>query len=40
MVDIGEKETTTREAIARGRVDMDAQTLTAVANSKTPKGDV
>ena len=40
MVDIGDKETTTREAIARGRVDMDAQTLTAVANSKTPKGDV
>ena len=40
MVDIGDKETTTREAIARGRVDMDAHTLTAVANSKTPKGDV
>jgi len=40
MVDIGDKETTTREAIARGRVDMDAKTLDAIDNSKTPKGDV
>ena len=40
MVDIGDKETTAREAVARGRVDMDLDTLDAIDNSITPKGDV
>lgn len=40
MVDIGDKEITAREAVARGRVDMDFKTLNAIGNATNPKGDV
>lgn len=40
MVDVGEKELTRREAVARGRVLMQPATLEAIRGAKTPKGDV
>ncbi len=40
MVDVGDKEVTRREAVARGRVVMSPQTLTAIRDQTTPKGDV
>ncbi|MDA1095939.1 MAG: cyclic pyranopterin monophosphate synthase MoaC [Chloroflexi bacterium] len=40
MVDVGSKLTTNREAVARGRVTMQPETLAAVRSNATPKGDV
>ena len=39
MVDTTEKSATTRRAIASGRVLMSAQTLQAIREHQTPKGD-
>lgn len=40
MVDVSEKEESTREAIARGSVYMKRETLKAIAEGKIKKGDV
>ena len=40
MVDVGDKETTRREAIAQGRIRMQAQTLERALAGDLPKGDV
>ncbi len=40
MVDVGEKETTAREAVARGYVVMEAATLQAIVEQQVAKGDV
>ncbi len=40
MVDVGDKDVTKREAVARGRVVMSQETLTAIREQATPKGDV
>jgi len=40
MVDVSSKDSTRREAIARGRVLMQAATLQAIRANATPKGDV
>ncbi|WP_370237794.1 MULTISPECIES: cyclic pyranopterin monophosphate synthase MoaC [Henriciella] len=39
MVDVGDKAVTQRTAIARGRVDMAADTLTLATSRDTRKGD-
>jgi cyclic pyranopterin monophosphate synthase len=39
MVDTSDKVTTTRNAIASARVLMSAETVTAVKDHRTPKGD-
>jgi cyclic pyranopterin monophosphate synthase len=40
MVDVGDKQPTVRNAVARGLVRMRPATLRAVLAGKTPKGDV
>ena len=40
MVDVGEKPITRRECVARGALNMSAQTLEAIAAGKVAKGDV
>lgn len=40
MVDVGEKERTSREAIAQGSVYMATATLAAIRDGAVPKGDV
>jgi cyclic pyranopterin monophosphate synthase len=40
MVDVSSKQSTEREAIARGSVYMRPETLTLIQKSKVPKGDV
>lgn len=40
MVDVGEKEITSREAIAQGEVRMSPATLAAIRDGDVPKGDV
>ncbi len=40
MVDVGDKDVTRREAVARGRVVMSPETLTAIREQTTSKGDV
>jgi cyclic pyranopterin phosphate synthase len=40
MVDVGGKPVTKRQAVARGRVFMQAATLSLVKKGKLPKGDV
>jgi cyclic pyranopterin phosphate synthase len=40
MVDVGEKPITRRECVARGAVRMARETLAAIAEGRTPKGDV
>jgi cyclic pyranopterin phosphate synthase len=40
MVDISEKETTSREAIASGKVFMKSSTLDMITEGRMPKGDV
>ena len=40
MVDVGSKSVTAREAVARGRVFMHAETLALVRSNDTKKGDV
>ncbi len=39
MVDTSKKEVTARRAVASGRVLMSPQTVTAIRNNRTPKGD-
>jgi cyclic pyranopterin phosphate synthase len=40
MVDVGEKEVTHREALARGQVRMKPETLNLILTGKATKGDV
>lgn len=40
MVDVGDKAVTRREAVARGRVEMQAETLQAIMAGEMGKGDV
>ena len=40
MVDVGHKETTSREAVAEGSVYMAPATLAAIREGAVPKGDV
>jgi len=40
MVDVGAKPVTSRECVARGAVQMAPETLAALAEGRTPKGDV
>jgi cyclic pyranopterin phosphate synthase len=40
MVDVSEKEVTSRTAVARGSIHMHAETLTLILESKIEKGDV
>ena len=40
MVDVGHKDTTTREAVAEGSVYMAPATLAAIRDGAVPKGDV
>lgn len=40
MVDVGEKPITRRECVASGAVRMAQATLAAIAEGRTPKGDV
>jgi cyclic pyranopterin phosphate synthase len=40
MVDVGEKAVTRRECVARAAVRMAPATLAAIAEGRTPKGDV
>jgi len=40
MVDVGDKETSTRQAIAEGRIRMQAGTLTHIRQGTHRKGDV
>lgn len=40
MVDIGEKPVTARQAVAKGRVVMEAKTLELLIQGNLPKGDV
>ena len=40
MVDVADKDVTSRSAIAQGTVQMEASTLAAIRDGKVPKGDV
>lgn len=40
MVDVGDKQVTSRTATAQGEVRMTAETLAAIVAGNTPKGDV
>ena len=40
MVDVGDKQITQREAVARGEVRMQPSTLAAIRDGDVPKGDV
>jgi len=40
MVDVGAKPVTSRECVARGAVQMAPETLAALVEGRTPKGDV
>lgn len=40
MVDVSDKKTTTRQAIAKGKVTMAAETLARIMGGDMPKGDV
>ncbi|MDF1754984.1 MAG: cyclic pyranopterin monophosphate synthase MoaC [Verrucomicrobiales bacterium] len=40
MVDVSEKKVSRREAIAVGSIQLQANTVTAISNGETPKGDV
>jgi cyclic pyranopterin phosphate synthase len=40
MVDVGDKPSTPREAVARGRVSMAAGTFRRALSGDTPKGDI
>ncbi len=40
MVEVGEKPETAREAIARGRIEMRAETMRLILEGGLPKGDV
>ncbi|MHA1885665.1 MAG: cyclic pyranopterin monophosphate synthase MoaC [Promethearchaeota archaeon] len=40
MIDISEKETTTRTATASGKINLDHNTITRIKNNQIKKGDV
>ena len=40
MVDIGDKQTTARRAVVKGRISMKAETLALIKEGKHKKGDV
>ena len=40
MVDVGDKQITSREAVAQGEVQMLPATLAAIRDGNVPKGDV
>ncbi len=40
MVDVADKDVTSRTAVAQGAVHMEAATLTAIREGEVPKGDV
>lgn len=40
MVDVGDKQATSRTAIAQGSVSMNRETLAAIRDGQAPKGDV
>jgi cyclic pyranopterin phosphate synthase len=40
MVDVGDKATTQRRAVARGKMLLSPETVALVRDGKTPKGDV
>ncbi len=40
MVDVGSKERTHRQAVARGRISMEAETLARIMDAKVKKGNV
>jgi cyclic pyranopterin monophosphate synthase len=40
MVDVGQKEITVREAVARGEIRMKSETLDLILKGRTKKGDV
>ena len=40
MVDIGDKSSSRRRAVARGQVHMTSETIEALSQGNTPKGDV
>ena len=40
MVDVSEKDVTVRQATARGRISMSAETLAMIAEGRAKKGDV
>ena len=40
MVDVGDKDTTRREAVAEGFIAMSPDTLRAIAEERVPKGEV
>lgn len=40
MVDVGDKAVTARRAVARGRIDMQPETLALISEGGHPKGDV
>lgn len=40
MVDVGAKATTSREAVAEGRISISAEALTAIRDGTAKKGDV
>lgn len=40
MVDVGDKATTQRRAVARGKLLLSPETVAMVRDGKTPKGDV
>jgi len=40
MVDVGAKATTSREAVAEGRISMSAEALSAIRDGTAKKGDV
>ena len=40
MVDVGEKDTSSRQAIARGEIHMASETLKLISSGSAAKGDV
>jgi cyclic pyranopterin phosphate synthase len=40
MVDVSEKDVTSRKAVAKGRVRLSAEALALIVEGKVPKGDV
>ena len=40
MIDVGEKRTTKREAVAKGKVLLTSETVELIRQGKIPKGDV
>ncbi|MBW7836163.1 MAG: cyclic pyranopterin monophosphate synthase MoaC [Sphingomonadales bacterium] len=40
MVDVSEKDVTSRKAVAKGRVRLSAEVLALIVEGKAPKGDV